>query len=178
MTDYKKEVAAYRKHKHLKLAASELGIPWQTLYVRLRAANEPVVGDKSRYGSETDKTAAAVERLFLKLVPDAEDMNRKKFQSKVDFSVYGFGVDVKACRARKDQRMAFSVKKQRVYADFFVCFGLTEENAIEACLLIPGEVARNHGTISLNLKRTGKWWAYEVDPGSLASFFKEMKKVA
>lgn len=175
---YAQEVAAYRKHKHLKLAAEEIGIPWQTLYVRLREVGEPVTGDKARYGADSDKTAAVAERHFLRLVPDAEDMNRKKFQSKVDFTVYGMGVDVKACRSRNDNRMAFSVKKQRVFADFFVCFALTDNDDIEACLLIPGEVARNHGTISLNIKRSGKWWAYEVAPESLAGFFQAMQKVA
>lgn len=35
-------VESYRKHKNLKLAAAECGIPWQTLYVKLRKADEPV----------------------------------------------------------------------------------------------------------------------------------------
>jgi len=30
--------AVYEKHKHLKLAADELGMPWQTLYRQLKAA--------------------------------------------------------------------------------------------------------------------------------------------
>ena len=49
------EVIAYRKHMNLKLAAAELGVAWQSLYVRLKQLGEPVTGDKMRYGSDRDK---------------------------------------------------------------------------------------------------------------------------
>lgn len=46
-------VEAYEKHKNLKLAAIEVGMPWQMLYVHLRKLGVPVTGDKARYGRIT-----------------------------------------------------------------------------------------------------------------------------
>lgn len=94
-------IQAYRKHQNLKIAAEQVGIPWQTVYVHLRKAGEPVTGDKCRYGSETDRLAARAEREFTRRVPFAEDQNKVKFQSKVDFLVGGYSVDVKAARLRQ-----------------------------------------------------------------------------
>lgn len=51
-------VEAYRQHQNLKIAAQHVGIPWQTVYVHLRKAGEPVTGNKLKYGSETDRLAA------------------------------------------------------------------------------------------------------------------------
>lgn len=51
------ESDAYEKHKNLKLAAEELGIKWQYLYVILRKEGVAVCGDKSRYGSDKDRLA-------------------------------------------------------------------------------------------------------------------------
>lgn len=168
-------VESYRRHKHLKKVGEELGVPWQTVYVHLRNAGEPVFGDKARYGAASDKVAAVGERLFLRYVPIASNLNDIKFQSKYDFDVLGYKVDVKTCQNRRtDARWAFSVKKQRVEADFFVCFAVGQGCLLEACLLIPGEVARNHGTISLNKARNGKWWDYQVDPESLSDFFRSL----
>src|SRR5690606_22461353 len=93
-------VQAYREHQNLKVAAQHVGIPWQTVYVHLRKAGEPVSGNKLKYGSETDRLAARSERIFLDLVPFAEDQNTRQFQSKVDFRVGEFGVDVKASRLK------------------------------------------------------------------------------
>lgn len=174
-------VAAYRKHKHLKLAAQEVGIPWQSVYVQLRQAGEPVTGDKLKYGSHTDRLASLGEQRFLALIPEAEDMNRRKFQSKVDFLVHGHSVDVKSSMLKKGskgtdrRRWAFSVKKQEAIANFFVCFGFDDNKEIATCLLIPGEIARKMTTI--NLPETGgKWRDYEVDPGSLREFFDSLPK--
>ena len=67
------EVIAYRKHMNIKLAAAQLGVAWQSLYVRLKQLGEPVTGDKMRYGSDRDKLAAMAEAKFLQLVPFAVD---------------------------------------------------------------------------------------------------------
>lgn len=173
-------IAAYRRHKNLKLAAGDVGIAWQTVYVHLRNAGEPVTGDKLKYGSETDKLAAKGERIFSELVPFAHDTNADKFQSKIDFIVRGHLVDVKTSRlkqsnkASKLRRWAFCLKKQEMIAGFFVCFGLADDEDRQAkTLLIPGEIARRYQTISLN-ERGGKWADYEVDPLTLADFFKSL----
>ena len=64
-------IESYSRLKNLKLVGLELGIPWQTVYVHLRAAGVPVTGDKKRYGSDTDRLAAKAEALFAELVPAA-----------------------------------------------------------------------------------------------------------
>ncbi|MBV2128206.1 hypothetical protein [Arsukibacterium indicum] len=177
MTNTENCIKAYRKHKHLKNAADELGIKWQALYRVLVAANEPVMGDKERYGSESDKFARLGEAHFAELVPYAEDQNKTKFQSKCDFLVRGFKVDVKCARPAikqatcKNKSWAFSVKKQRLVADFIVCIGYDEAGKPCFYLLIPGEIARNHGTISLSISRKGKWWDYEVSKEDIEPFF-------
>lgn len=47
--DDAKIIESYSRLKKLKLVGDETGIPWQTVYVRLRANNVPVTGDKARY---------------------------------------------------------------------------------------------------------------------------------
>lgn len=176
-------IAAYEQHKHLKLAANDVGIPWQSVYVHLRKAGVPVTGDKLKYGSETDRLASRAEQNFLRLVPDAKDQNTRQFQSKVDFLVFGLGVDVKASRlhsagAGVSKRWAFSVKKQEAVADFFVCFAYAEDSdSVQHTLLVPGEIARKHTTISLPV-RGGRWRDYEVPPEDLSSFFSNLRKAA
>lgn len=174
MIDLPNFVASYRKHKNLKIAAEELGITWQKLYVKLCEFGEPVTGDKEKYGSDSDKFASKGERLFLKLVPSAKDMNKEKFQSKFDFLVSNLKVDVKCSQKRtsnvnsKQKRWAFSVKKQRLIADLVVCFGY-DGDEVESCLVIPGEICRNHGTISLSC-RGGKWADYSISIDELNDF--------
>ena len=176
-------IEAYSKHKNLKLAANDVGIPWQTVYVHLRKANVPITGDKLKYGSETDKLAARAEQRFLRLVPEAQDQNTRQFQSKVDFVVNGMSVDVKASRLHsagsgQSRRWAFSVKKQEFCADFFVCFAYEQEgDAVSAVLLVPGETARKHSTISLP-QAGGRWRDYEVQEADLASFFSDLRQTA
>ena len=168
-------VQAYRQHQNLKIAAQHVGIPWQTVYVHLRKAGEPVTGNKLKYGSETDRLAAKAEREFLRLVPFAEDQNTRQFQSKVDFLVGGFGVDVKAARLKtqgpNSSRWMYSIKKQEAIADFFVCLGFDETGShVMSTLLVPGEIARMHTTLS-HSSRGGKWADYIVSPDSLSPFF-------
>lgn len=126
-------VEAYRQHQNLKIAAQHIGIPWQTVYVHLRAAGEPVIGNKAVYGSDKDRLAVLGESLFDRLVPFAENENRKKFQSKVDFFVLGYGVDIKTAtprighKSQSTERWAFSLKKQEMVADFVVCFCMDKD---------------------------------------------------
>lgn len=98
---FERSVEAYQRHKNLKLAANELGIAWQTLYVHLRKAGVAVTGDKTRYGSDTDRLAAKAEDMFEALVPGAVNHNREQWQPKVDFTVGAVAVDVKASRLTK-----------------------------------------------------------------------------
>lgn len=173
-------VVAYRRHKNLKLAAGDVGIPWQTVYVHLRKAGEPVTGDKLKYGSDKDKLAARGEQIFMQLVPFAEDQNQHKYQSKLDFIVRGHGVDVKTSTMKlgnklsRIRRWAFSVKKQEVTADFMVCLCLGDDGeSLSKTLLIPGEIIRKYTSISLS-EQGGKWSDYEVDSHSLSDFFKSL----
>jgi hypothetical protein len=170
-------IESYRQLKNLKLVGAELGIPWQTVYVHLRAAGEPVTGDKARYGSDKDRLAARGERLFLRLVPYARDRNDQKYQDKIDFTVRGHGVDVKTGTPRpsnkhsKLRRWAFGIKKQEAIADFFVCVCMDTEGAeLRQILLIPGEIARKYMTISLS-ESGGKWSDYAIKPEDLEPFF-------
>ena len=180
MHNTEKCVNAYRKHKHLKKAADELGMKWQKLYTVLVAANEPVTGDKERYGSETDKFARMAEKHFKEIVPYAGDQNESKFQSKFDFQVGHLKVDIKCARASikhvasKAKSWAFSVKKQRLIADMILCIGYGDDYRPEVYLLIPGEVARNSGTINLPQSRKGKWWDFSIELSEIKPFFDEL----
>ena len=173
-------ITAYRRHKNLKLAAVDIGIPWQKVYVHLRSAGEPVTGDKAAYGSDKDRLAARGEEIFASLVPFAHDQNKNRYQSKIDFLVRGHGVDVKTStlrlsnRACKQKRWAFSTKKQELLADFMVCIGIGADNeTLARLLLIPGEVIRKYATLSLS-EAGSKWDDYSVSPDDLAQFFLDL----
>jgi hypothetical protein len=173
---------AYEKHKNLKLAADELGIKWQSLYVQLRKQGIPITGDKARYGSDKDRLAAKAELEFQKLVPFAKDQNSIKFQSKFDFLVGNEKVDIKVsglnqgCKKFAAKRWAFSVKKQEFCADFIVCFAMQEPDY--RIFLMPGELVRNYQTISIaeNKDSKSKWLQYEVTKADLTEFFFEIVK--
>lgn len=166
---------SYEKHKNLKLSADELGIKWQTLYYHLKANNIPVVGDKSKYGSDSDKLAAKAELHFKKLVPHAKNNNDLKFQSKVDFIVGDLNVDIKASELHfsskkfKSKRWAFCVKKQEFLADFIVAFGYEEEKV--TIYLFPYEIIRFMQTISINPYGLSKWSQYKITEQELTEFF-------
>ena len=142
------------------------------VYIHLKKKGVAVVGDKLKYGSETDKLAARGEALFQKLVPFAEDQNKIKFQSKIDFKIGNLNIDVKTSTA-KNNRYSFSLKKQELLADFFVLFGYLNDEPRHA-FLIPHEVMKNYQTISLSFSAKGKWWDYEIDMNDINSFFKEV----
>tara|TARA_R110002153_G_scaffold53726_5_gene149582 strand:- start:6098 stop:6682 length:585 start_codon:yes stop_codon:yes gene_type:complete len=178
----------YDKHKHLKNAAEELGIKWQTLYWHLAKANHPVLGDKERYGSDTDKLAERTETLFQKTVPLAKNNNLSSFQAKMDFIVGTYKVDVKAS-TKKDGyknnpkknaalRWAFSSRVQEDIADFIVCYcyeGLDCLNFgnVEKILLIPKEMFKNKQSISVSCSKS-KWYDFEVTSSELSEFFEDI----
>jgi hypothetical protein len=177
-------IERYRDLKNVKLVGEELGIPWQTVYWRLKRAGEPVTGDKSRYGSETDRRAARGEAWFQRVVPEAVDQNALAYQPKVDFLVHGYGVDVKTASPRRTTRgviqWCWSIKKQEAVADFFVCIALTSRDpdvAVHKALLIPGEMARKYQTIRAshaNGAMSGKWAHHAMSSAELRDFFKEI----
>ncbi|CAM4134571.1 hypothetical protein [Kerstersia similis] len=173
-------VEAYRQHQNLKVAAQHVGIPWQTVYAHLRSAGEPVTGNKAVYGSDKDKLAAAGESLFALMVPFSENQNAKKFQSKIDFLVRGYGVDVKTSTPRighkgqSVERWAFSMKKQEMTADFVACLCMNKDRTLNKCLLIPGEIIRHYQSISVSVRGGTKWHDYEVGAEELAQFFNSL----
>ena len=188
MRDIKLYESVYCKYMNLKLAASELGIPWQTLYYHLRLNDIPVLGDKDRYGSATDKLASYTEALFQKTVPSAMNHNMDKFQASLDFSVCGVKVDVKSS-TKKDGyknnpnknpafRWAFSSKVQEKFADFMVCYCFSGESCedhgnVEMILLIPKEFFKNKQSISVSCNNS-KWYEFTVSESELKEFFENL----
>lgn len=170
-------IESYRKLKNLKLVGEDLGIPWQTVYVHLRNAGEPVNGDKARYGCAKDRIASFAERMFADDVKFATDANSQQFQAAIDFVVRGWAVDVKAATRQKFQsdsiRWAFCINKQKDKADFFVLYALDnqEDKKVVHVFLMPKEIATTKSTISVPETMNSKWADYEVKRGDLADFF-------
>ena len=179
-TDMNNEIEAYRKHRNLKLAAKELNIPWQTLYVHLKKANEPVIGDKLRYGSHRDKIGAFGEAEFRRLVPFAIDRNSFAHQAKYDFDVLGLKVDVKAGNLRQlNQRYphkswSFSFKRQALICDFICCFCMGDDRSIVHVLLVPSELFKDLQTVSVTQTGASKWMDYKIEPEELVKFFSDL----
>lgn len=175
-----KEVEIYRKHKNLKLAAAELGIAWQSLYVILRKIGEPVTGDKLKYGSDRDKLGALAESEFRRLVPLASNLNDVLHQAKYDFDVLGQKVDVKASRPHQLNKKyaalswSFSFKKQTLICDFICCFCMREDKTIAHVLLVPSEFFKGLRTVSVSCAGASKWLDYAIAPNDLATFFTEI----
>lgn len=171
------KIEAYRRHKNLKLAAIELGIKWQSLYVYLRKNNEPVTGDKLRYGTDRDRLGHLAEAEFKKLVPFAIDYNNIQFQSKYDFDVLSQKVDVKASKPRKlNQRFeakswSFSFKKQSLICDFICCFCMNDDKETQHILLVPSEFFKGLQTVSVSCKGHSKWLDYKIEAKDLSEFF-------
>jgi hypothetical protein len=173
-------IRAYRKHKNLKLAAEEIKIPWQTLYVRLRKAGEPVSGDKARFGSSKDRFSCKAESEFRRLVPSAMDNNADKWQSKHDFNVFDVKVDVKAARPKSFskytsiKRWAFSFKKQSMSCDFMCCFCYEENEEDYKILLVPSEMFRGLQSVSVSSTGRSKWLDFEIGADSLSDTLEQM----
>lgn len=175
-----KEIEAYRKHKNLKIAARELGMAWQALYVILRKAGEPVTGDKLRYGSDRDKLGALAEAEFKRLVPFAQDLNDFSHQSKYDFDVLGQKVDVKAGLPRqlnkryKALSWSFSFKRKSMICDFICCFCMNDDKSTRHVLLVPSEFFKGLQTVSVSCEGSSKWADYAIKPEELSKFFESL----
>jgi len=176
------ESEAYARHLNLKLAANDLKIPWQNLYVKLKNQGINVVGDKMKYGTDRDKLGALAEQYFKDIVPCATDMNKISFQSKYDFDVNGYKVDVKSSKPRQLNKRfsalswSFSFKKQSMICDFFVCFCLSDQKSIEKILLVPSEFFKGLQTISVSVEGFSKWSDYSIKQDELEQFFKSLPK--
>lgn len=168
---------AYEKHKNLKIAASEIGIKWQTLYYRLKKQGVSIIGDKLRYGSDRDRLSSIAEAEFKKYVPTAVSMNEIKWQFKYDFTVNGHKVDVKCSTKRRlsskypSLSWAFSFKRQSLICDFVCCFCLGDDRKTEKVLLVPSEFFKGLQTISVSVNGASKWLDYEVEADELEEFF-------
>lgn len=175
------ESIAYEKHKNLKLAASEIGIKWQTLYCRLKNQGVNVVGDKLKYGSDRDRLSSLAESTFLKLVPSAASMNSIKWQYKYDFEVNGYRVDVKCSMPRQlnkkypSKSWAFNFKKQALVCDFVCCFGMDENKEVQKIILVPSEFFKGLSTVSVSITGRSKWLDYEIVGDELEDFFHLLK---
>lgn len=171
---------AYNKHRNLKLAAAELGMPWQSLYVQLKKEGVTVTGDKLRYGSDRDRLAALAEAEFRRLVPAARGMNTVSWQAKHDFDVNGIKVDVKCSMPRQLSKKyqakswSFSFKKQSLLCDFICCFCMGEERELQRVLLVPREFFDGLQTVSVSCHGHSKWLEYEVAPEELSAFFSSL----
>lgn len=176
-------IESYSKHEQLFAAADELGMPWQSLYYRLRKLGHPVAGNKSKWGSKTDRFAAKGEEKFLELVPTADNSNLKQYQSKIDFIVNGVKVDVKSARMKRSNgkyaslRWAFYLKKQLEHADFYVCLGFDEDgDELKTCYLIPRDMISAITTLSIPCSGASKWESFSVNPRDLSLFFSELSE--
>lgn len=183
------EAEAYARHKNLKLAAEELGIKWQQLYVRLRKLGVPVTGDKARYGCAKDRLASKAERLFAADVPTAIDSNMLQFQAKIDFFVGAHSVDVKASRLHPERaetsgkktapRWLFSISKQKDKAEFFALYAFDADGeVVEHVFLLPAEIATTATTIVIPASLSSKWADYQVARRDLAEFFRSLASEA
>ena len=171
-------IQAYSEFKNLKLAGDSIGMKWQTLYSRLKRCGVAVVGDKSRYGSLSDKIGARGESDFKRLVPKADNCNLREYQPRVDFKVGDLLVEVKASikkscsKITNSKRWAFSIKKQECVCDFFVFMAYSEDKAsLEKVFLIPSELAVFSQSITVSATGKSKWHDFEVDSADLACFF-------
>ncbi|MFZ4539828.1 hypothetical protein [Propionivibrio sp.] len=174
------EIESYRKHRNLKISAAELGISWQTLYVRLKRQGEPVTGDKLRYGSDRDRLGAVAESEFKRIVPFAIDNNLLKFQHGYDFDVLGYKVDVKSSHKRclnkkyAAKSWSFSFKKQSLVCDFMCCFCIDDDKSTKHVLLVPSEFFKGLQSVSVSCDGDSKWLDYEIIESELAEFFSSL----
>jgi len=171
------ESLAYAKYKNLKLAADDIGIPWSTLYYRLKKQGVKIIGDRLKYGSDRDKLGSLAESEFKRLVPSAVSMNEIKWQYKYDFTVNNQKVDVKCSKPRilnrkyKSESWSFSFKKQTLVCDFMCCFCMDKNRVIKHILLVPSEFFKGLQTVSVSCKGESKWLDYSVTGKELNDFF-------
>lgn len=172
-------IESYGRIKNLKLVGKEMGIPWQTVYVRLKANSIAVSGDKLRYGTDRDRLGALAEAEFKRIVPFAKDNNTSKYQARYDFDVLGFKVDVKVSHPRQLNKKydakswSFSFKKQSLTCDFICCFCLDENKVTKHILLVPSEFFKGLQTVSVSCCGDSKWLDYSINESELSEFFKQ-----
>lgn len=184
MNNLDERIVIYRKYRNLKLAAEELGIAWQSLYIFLTKSGEPVIGDKKRYGSIKDKLASKFESRFKESVPFSIENNSSKFQAKIDFFVGKYSVDVKVSSLQESgsnsagkthsARWAYCISKQKKVADLFVLYALDSKEDVKHVFLIPKEIAVTSTTVSIPESMNSKWAEYEIKESDLYSFFKDL----
>jgi hypothetical protein len=173
MPNLQEMIDSYKKHENLKIAGAELGISFQTLYWHLKKAGVSVAGNKERYGSEKDRFGVFAEKIFAEIVPEADDLNGKKFQSKFDFQINGVRLEIKAAKRQSlgfgkgGDRWAFSIKRQISECDFYVLFAFSPDKELEKIFLVPHDVLCNTTTISVSVNGVSKWHSYEVTKESL-----------
>lgn len=174
-------IESYSRLKNLKLVGLEVSIPWQTVYVYLKQAGISVTGDKSRYGSATDRVAVIGEQRFRQAVPFATDNNGLKFQASIDFNINNSTIDVKTSKLqhknnskKSSERWAYCINKQKDIADMFVFYALNDEMETEHVFLMPNELVTNNSTISIPKSGKSKWFDYKVNEHELADFFRQI----
>lgn len=173
-------VEAYSRLKNLKLVSTEIGVPWQTVYWWLKKLGINVIGDKSRYGSSSDQLGLIGENEFKRIVPFANSNNDSIFQSKFDFLVGDYTVDIKTSSllTRKSRstgieklRWMFNLKDKDQTIDFLVCFALNKEDGVDHIFLFPNEIFNGMKTISI-AKSKSKYYEYLISEEELTEFFK------
>lgn len=173
---------SYSRLKNLKLVEKETSIPWQTVYWYLKKSGVHVVGDKSIYGSKKDRFACVGEMTFNKIIPYAENQNLLSFQPKIDFLVNGYGIEVKSAKFTnndKNKRWAFSLKKQRKVADFFILLAFDQEGKeVQYIFLLPNEIVRKElQTISISQNiGSSKWKDFLISEDGLKEFFDMLRQ--
>src|SRR5690606_36275761 len=86
-------------------------------------------------------------------------------------------IDVKADKRQSlgvgagGDRWAFSIKKQKSDADFYVMFAFDKEANLEKIFLVPGELIHSLSSISISANGKSKWHAYEVSKEVLHHIF-------
>lgn len=168
MPNIQEMIDSYKKHQNLKIAGAELGMSFQTLYWNLKKAGVDVPGNKERYGSEKDRFGVVAEKIFSEIIPEAEDLNGKKFQSKYDFRLNDVRFEIKAAKrqclgfGKGGDRWAFSIKRQISACDFYVLFAFSPDKELEKIFMVPHDVLCSTTTISVSVNGSSKWHAYEV----------------
>ena len=140
-------VSLYNEYKNIKKVGELTSIPWQTVYWNLQKRGIICIGDKEKYGSNKDRFACIGEKYIQSIFGDkAKNQNEKKFQSKFDFLISDLKVECKSSKfSQKNKKWAFSFKRQRKVADFYIalCFD-SNGNSVLYNLLIPDFMIRDN----------------------------------
>jgi len=171
----------YEELPNIKLVANKTGIKWQTDYWYLKKDGVEVRGDKALYGSTKDRFAHKGEEYIQKILPSAINQNLYSFQPKIDFLIGDKSLEIKSSKleATKVNRWAFSLKKQKKLADYFILLAFDSEgNDVIHHFMIPNELlTENLQTISISKNVTkSKWSDFLIPKEELIEFFEETFK--